>query len=103
MEGGWEVTLEVCEALKDMVSRKIDALPDLTSSTSSPNPAVVRPDVTEMIIQYVQATDENTLGQRDILGGILEYVNRRKHAAIETAKAEGLDVQEVDELPVDDG
>jgi hypothetical protein len=54
MEGGWEVTLEVCEALKDMVARKIDALPDLTSFTSSPNPPAVRPDVTEMIIEYVQ-------------------------------------------------
>ncbi|KAF9505830.1 hypothetical protein BS47DRAFT_1378233 [Hydnum rufescens UP504] len=96
MEGGWEVTLEVCEALKDMVARKIDALPDLTSFTSSPNPPAVRPDVTEMIIEYVQ-------GQRDILGGILEYVKRRKQAAIETAKAEGLDVQEVEEVPVDDG
>ena len=53
MEGGWEVTLEVCEALKDMIARKIDALPDLTSRTSSPN-AAVRPDVTEMIAEYVQ-------------------------------------------------
>ena len=31
MEGGWEVTLEVCEALDEMVTHKIAALPDLST------------------------------------------------------------------------
>jgi len=94
MEGGWEVTLEVCEALEDMVGRKLDALPNLTTLANSLSDPAVRPEVREMIVEYVQ-------GQRDVLDGILDYVEMRKRTAIETARAEGLvDVQE--EVDVDD-
>lgn len=34
-------------------------------------------------------------GQREVLEGILEYVDIRKRAAIDRARASGLDVQEV--------
>lgn len=34
-------------------------------------------------------------GQREVLAGILEYVDIRKRGAIERARASGLDVQEV--------
>lgn len=52
MEGGWEVTLEVCEALDEMITQKIDALPDLTE-TPAPSSAV-RPEVRAMIAEYVK-------------------------------------------------
>lgn len=41
-----------------------------------------------------------TTGQKEVLEGILEYVDIRKRGAIERARASGLDVQEV--LDVDD-
>lgn len=53
MEGGWEVTLEVCEALDEMITQKIDALPDL-SETPAPSSATIRPEVRAMIAEYVK-------------------------------------------------
>jgi hypothetical protein len=53
MEGGWEVALEVCEALDDMISQKIDALPDLSETPHLPS-AGIRPEVRSMIAEYVK-------------------------------------------------
>lgn len=93
MEGGWEVALEVCEALDEMISQKIDALPDLSEIPDLPS-AGIRTEVRIMIAEYVK-------GQKEVLEGILEYVDIRKRAALEGARASGLDVQEVSDT--DDG
>lgn len=53
MEGGWEVALEVCEALDEMISQKIDALPDLSEIPHLPS-AGIRPEVRSMIAEYVK-------------------------------------------------
>ncbi|KAF8333926.1 uncharacterized protein EI90DRAFT_2915493 [Cantharellus anzutake] len=87
LEGGWEVTLEVCEALEDMLSRKMEALPDAEAISKITEPSI-RQDVRDMIVEYVQ-------GQRDILKCLWDYVEERKREAIELARASGLEVQEV--------
>lgn len=53
MEGGWEVALEVCEALDEMITQKIDALPDLSEIPHLPS-AGIRPEVRSMIAEYVK-------------------------------------------------
>lgn len=90
MEGGWEVALEVCEALDEMISQKIDALPDLSEIPDLPS-AGIRAEVRSMIAEYVK-------GQKEVLEGILEYVEMRKRDALEGARASGLDVQEVSDV-----
>ncbi|KAF8321649.1 SET domain-containing protein, partial [Clavulina sp. PMI_390] len=89
MEGGWEVALEVCEALDGMIRNKIGALPDMSEVPHLPS-AGIRVDVRGMVAEYVK-------GQKEILEGILEYVELRKMGAIEKARASGLDVREMPE------
>lgn len=49
MDGSWEATLEVCEALEPMLDKKIEALSVIVDGT--PN---VRDDVRSMISEYTQ-------------------------------------------------
>ncbi len=53
LEGGWEVTLEVCEALEDMLIRKMEALPD-AEAIAGITVHSIRPDVRDLIAEYVQ-------------------------------------------------
>jgi len=94
LEGGWEVTLEVCEALEDMLIRKMEALPD-AEAIAGITVHSIRPDVRDLIAEYVQ-------GQKDILDGVRNYVDGRKREAIELARASGLEVQEVLEEDAED-
>lgn len=58
MEGGWEVALEVCEALDEMITQKVDALPDLSEIPHLPS-AGIRPEVRSMIAEYVKGASRS--------------------------------------------
>lgn len=94
----FEDDLETAAVLSDMVQAKLDCMKTVADVRQSDE---IRPTVRIMLEQYITGRIFWPLsvaylicstGQREILGSILEFVNEKQKAAIETAREQGVDL-----------
>ncbi|KAF8556722.1 SET domain-containing protein [Imleria badia] len=78
----FEDDLETAAVLADMVQAKLDGIKTVADVRRS---EAIRPAVRVMLEHYVA-------GQRDILESILESLDEKRKAAIETAREQGIDL-----------
>ncbi|KAH0834002.1 hypothetical protein J3R83DRAFT_11238 [Lanmaoa asiatica] len=78
----FEDDLETAVVLSDMVQAKLDGMKSVADVRQSDE---IRPTVRVMLEHYIT-------GQREILGSILEILDEKRKAAIETAREQGIDL-----------
>ncbi|KAI9571841.1 hypothetical protein HD554DRAFT_2069851 [Boletus coccyginus] len=81
-EYAFEDDLETAAVLSDMVRTKLDGMRTVADVRRSDD---VRPMVRVMLEHYIA-------GQREILEGVLEFLDEKRKAAIETAREQGIDL-----------
>jgi len=91
----WEISLDASEMLEEMVWSLFRALPNVDQGGERDPYGSVRLDVKVMIQRYVK-------GQVEILRSILEFAGQKNEEAIAEARANGVQIDTVDEADEDE-